>query len=83
MDKKTTKNTNSDMVKRLGRGSRRTVCWFCENEVVPDYKSVEVMKSFLSPRGKILSRKITGICAKHQRSLSSAIKIARHLALIR
>lgn len=76
------RDTSNVLLSRSSRESRRG-CWFCENEIDPDYKSVDVVKSFLSPRGKILSRKITGICAKHQRLLSSAIKLARHLALVR
>ncbi len=57
-------------------------CFFCEQKTVPDYKEVDVLKKFISDRGKIMSRDRTGICAKHQRRLAVAIKRARHLALL-
>ena len=57
-------------------------CYFCNNKVVPDVKEFEVLKKFVSDRGKILGRSRTGVCAKHQRSLTGAIKQARHLALL-
>lgn len=66
-----------------GKQRQRGSCWFCDNELLIDYKDIEVLRSFLSPRGKILSRKISGTCAKHQRSLARAIKNARQLALLR
>ncbi|MCR5543162.1 MAG: 30S ribosomal protein S18 [Eubacterium sp.] len=62
---------------------RRKVCSFCsdENQVI-DYKDVNLLKKYVSERGKILPRRITGNCAKHQRELTVAIKRARHVALI-
>jgi len=57
-------------------------CWFCENEITPSYKDGEVLRSFLSPRGKILGKKVTAICSKHQRRLSREIKRAREMALL-
>lgn len=57
-------------------------CYFCENKKIPDYKEFEILKKFTSDRGKILSGLKTGICAKHQRHLTEAIKRARHLALL-
>lgn len=60
-----------------------TECWFCSNKTQPDYKEVEVLRVFLSPRGKILPRRTTGTCSKHQRDLSRGIKQARQVALIR
>jgi len=47
-----------------------------------DYKDVDNLKLFITERGKILPRRITGVCAKHQRLLRSAIKKARHMALV-
>lgn len=77
-------STESTGVIRSGkRNSQRGHCWFCENKAQPSYKDVEIIRSFLTPRGKILARRITGVCARHQRVLSAAIKIARELALIR
>ncbi|HPT76283.1 MAG TPA: 30S ribosomal protein S18 [Defluviitaleaceae bacterium] len=62
---------------------RKKVCNFCiEKEVNIDYKDVNKLKKYISERGKILPRRITGNCAKHQRALTVAIKRARHLALL-
>jgi len=57
-------------------------CYFCQNKVMPDYKEFEVLKKFVTDRGKIMSRGRSGVCAKHQRRLSKEIKRARHLALL-
>jgi small subunit ribosomal protein S18 len=57
-------------------------CFFCKFNAVPDYKDVENLEKFLSPRKKLLSREKTGVCAKHQRQLTKHIKYARFLALI-
>jgi len=57
-------------------------CFFCQMKVEPSFKDTENLKKFISPRGKILARKKTGVCAKHQRRLSKQIKYARYLALI-
>ena len=61
---------------------RRKVCIFCGKDNVIDYKNTAQLKKFVSERGKILPRRITGNCAKHQRALTVAIKCARHLALM-
>ncbi|MBQ1916293.1 MAG: 30S ribosomal protein S18 [Lachnospiraceae bacterium] len=61
---------------------RRKVCIFCGKDNVIDYKNTAQLKKFVSERGKILPRRITGNCAKHQRALTVAIKRARHLALM-
>ena len=61
---------------------RRKVCIFCGNTAVVDYKDVNLLRKFVSERRKILPRRITGNCAKHQRELTTAIKRARHLALM-
>ena len=66
--------------RRIGR---RKVCQFCvEKTEVIDYKDVSKLKKFVSERSKILPRRVTGTCAKHQRELTTAIKRARHLALL-
>lgn len=63
--------------------ARRKVCNFCVDKVKHiDYKETEKFRRFLSDRHKIEARRKTGVCAKHQRALSTAIKRARHLALI-
>ena len=62
---------------------RKKVCVFCgkENNEI-DYKDVAKLRKYVSERGKILPRRITGNCAKHQRALTVAIKRARHIALM-
>ena len=61
---------------------RKKVCVFCGKDNVIDYKDVNKLKRSISERGKILPRRITGNCAKHQRALTVAIKRARHVALM-
>ncbi len=61
----------------------RKVCFFCANKVKTiDYKDFEKLRGYVSDRGKIEPRRRTGTCAKHQRLLATAIKRARHLALL-
>jgi len=68
--------------KRRGRRKKR-VCHFCAaNTNFIDYKDHNNLKRFVSERGKILPRRISGTCSKHQRTLTVAIKRARHIALI-
>ena len=65
------------------RKGRKKVCVFCVEKVDEiDYKDVTRLKRFVSERSKILPRRVTGTCAKHQRELTTAIKRARHLALL-
>ena len=65
------------------RKGRKKVCVFCVEKVDEiDYKDVTRLKRFVSERSKILPRRVTGTCAKHQRELTPAIKRARHLALL-
>ena len=61
---------------------RKKVCVFCGKDNVIDYKDTAKLKKYISERGKILPRRITGTCAKHQRALTVAIKRARHVALM-
>jgi small subunit ribosomal protein S18 len=71
-----------EQVKRK-RFQKRKSCKFCEDKVVAiDYKDVKLLKLYISERGKIIPRRITGNCAKHQRSLTTSIKRARTIALI-
>lgn len=62
---------------------KKKICVFCadKNSII-DYKEGAKFRKFLSDRGKILPRRITGTCTKHQRKLTQAIKRARHLALL-
>jgi len=63
--------------------SRRKVCFFCAEKVEDiTYRNVDLLRRYLSDRGKIEPRRKTGTCAKHQRRLTSALKHARHLALL-
>jgi small subunit ribosomal protein S18 len=67
---------------RRGGPARRKVCRFCADKIDIDYKNVSLLRGFITERGKILSGRITGTCAKHQRKLDEAIKRARMLALL-
>ncbi len=65
------------------RKAKKKVCQFCVDKVTDiDYKDVAKLRRYVSERAKILPRRITGTCAKHQRQLTSAIKRARHIALL-
>lgn len=57
-------------------------CPFCKGKTEPDYKEVDTLAKYMNDRGRILGKDRTGICAKHQRRVSNAIKRARHLALL-
>ncbi len=80
---KAEKSDKSDAPRRKGAIRRRKkVCVFCGKDNTIDYKDVSKLKRYVSERGKILPRRITGTCAKHQRALTVAIKRARHIALM-
>lgn len=65
------------------RRPRRKVCAFCAGKIeMIDYKDTQRLRRYLSERGKIVPRRVTGTCARHQRQLTTAIKRARHLALL-
>ena len=69
--------------RRGGRKSRKKVCAFCVDKVeVIDYKDISRLRRFVSERAKILPRRVTGTCARHQRELTVAIKRARYLSLL-
>ncbi|EFI33527.1 ribosomal protein S18 [Desulfonatronospira thiodismutans ASO3-1] len=62
---------------------RKKFCRFCASkENILDYKNVDMLKDFITDRGKIIARRITGNCAKHQRALTTEIKKARQMALL-
>jgi len=74
---------------RMGRGGRggkpffkKKVCRFCVQKLKADYKDADTLRRFITERGKILPKRITGTCAKHQRALAMAIKQARVIALL-
>jgi small subunit ribosomal protein S18 len=72
--------------RRPARGKyipKRKVCFFCRDKVqIIDYKDPAKLRPYISDRGKISPRRKSGACAKHQRALATAIKRARHLALL-
>lgn len=57
-------------------------CYFCKEEKTPWYSDVASLQKFVTDRGKIIGRNRSGLCAKHQRRVTSAVKHARHLALM-
>ena len=75
--------SDSPARRKGGMRRRKKVCVFCgkENNEI-DYKDVNKLKRYVSERGKILPRRITGNCAKHHRALTVAIKRARHISLM-
>ena len=77
-----TTGADEERPRRRG-GRRRRVCIMCADKIrVVDYKNVSFLRRFVSDRGRIETRRKTSACAKHQRALASAIKRARHLALL-
>ena len=71
------------MKQERGRRPRKKVCSFCVDKVEAiDYKDIGRLRKYITERGKILPRRISGNCAKHQRELTLAIKRARNLALL-
>jgi small subunit ribosomal protein S18 len=68
---------------KRGRNKRKKVCYFTVNKITHiDYKDIETLKKFISERGKILPRRVTGTSAKYQRALTTAIKRSRQVALL-
>ncbi len=87
----TTQETNVQrpVIRMLGKArsrggfGRRKVCRFCADSTVTiDYKNPSLLKSFITERGKVVPRRISGNCARHQRRLSVAIRRARMIALM-
>jgi small subunit ribosomal protein S18 len=69
--------------KREAKVRKRKTCWFTENKIAHvDYKDEKLLRRFINERGKIVSRKVSGTSARHQRELAIAVKRARHLALL-
>jgi len=68
------------VVKR--RFQRRKVCRFCTETIDIDYKDSKLLRQFVTERGKIMPRRLTGTCARHQRQLATAVKTARTIALL-
>lgn len=70
-------------MKKKMRKTKRRICSFCMDKVEAiDYKDLNKLRRYITERGKILPRRISGACAVHQRQLTIAIKRARHIALL-
>lgn len=83
MAAKKERKDKSDVRANRVRKPKRKVCNFCADKAdYIDYKEVGKLRKYISERGKILPRRISGNCAKHQRQLTTAIKRARHIALL-
>jgi small subunit ribosomal protein S18 len=81
MAKKREKTTKPD--KAVKTYYRRKICKFCADKVpFIDYKDVSLLRNYISDRGKIIPRRISGSCAKHQREVTTAIKQSRNIALL-
>ncbi|MBQ9512696.1 MAG: 30S ribosomal protein S18 [Lachnospiraceae bacterium] len=78
----TRERSDGPMRRRGGMHRRKKVCVFCGKDNEIDYKDATKLRKYVSESGKILPRRITGNCAKHQRELTVAIKRARHLAIL-
>ena len=87
-DRGTDNQDGRDGDDKTGRGKggkaffKKRVCKFCVQKLKIDYKDSDTLRRFITERGKILPRRITGTCAKHQRALAVAIKRARIIALL-
>jgi small subunit ribosomal protein S18 len=86
-DSQTDGRDGDDRMGRGGKGgktffTKKKVCKFCIQKLKIDYKDADSLRRFITERGKILPRRITGTCAKHQRALAASIKQARIIALL-
>jgi len=68
--------------RKVFRRATRAKCSFCERAIDPTYKEPEILGNFVTERGKLLGRARTGLCQKHQKKLTVAVKRARHLAYL-
>jgi small subunit ribosomal protein S18 len=76
-------NNNDDDLNPRFRKIRKKVCVMCSNKDFElDYKNSEQLRKFINEKGKILPRRATGACAKHQREITLAVKRARHIAIL-
>jgi small subunit ribosomal protein S18 len=71
------------MMTEYGSKRRKKICRFCENKITYlDFKDERLLRRFVTERGKIVPRRISGTCAGHQRMLTQSIKRARHMAIL-
>src|SRR5487761_2151026 len=76
-------NSTRRAPKDTGRRMKKKVCIFCKDQIAHvDYKEINLLRKFMSDRGKIRARRVSGNCAQHQRDVAVAIKTARELALL-
>ena len=81
--KQNRRNNNDEDYNPKFRKMRKKVCPLCANkELVLDYKNADQLKKFINDKGKILPRRATGACAKHQRDITIAVKRARQIAIL-
>jgi small subunit ribosomal protein S18 len=81
LDRDGTPDLNNDSLRR--RGARKRVCKYCADKTATiDYKDPQALKQFITDRGKIVPRRISGNCAVHQRKVNVAISRARNIALL-
>ena len=81
-NRKNNRNNDEDYNPKFRR-TRKKVCALCANkDLVLDYKNADQLKKFINEKGKILPRRATGACAKHQRDITLAVKRARHIAIL-
>jgi small subunit ribosomal protein S18 len=76
------RDRDRDRDREGGGEKRKKYCRFCKNKIVIDYKDDMLMSQLISSRGKILPKRVTGTCAKHQRDVAQAIKRSRYLSII-
>ncbi|MBR2971043.1 MAG: 30S ribosomal protein S18 [Clostridia bacterium] len=84
MDKKMPKvGEGDDKIKKAKRVQKKKVCQFCVDKAEQiDYKDVTKLRRYITEKGKIIPRRISGVCAMHQRGLTTAIKRARYMVLL-
>ena len=82
MGKKDRDNKRDNKEERPLRKRRKKVCIFCADKFIPDYKKIDLMKRFVSDRGKILTMRSSGCCAMHQRAVAKEIKRARQIGFL-
>ena len=81
-NRKNNRNNDEDYNPKF-RKMRKKVCALCSDKnLVLDYKNADQLKKFINDKGKILPRRATGACAKHQRDITTAVKRARHIAVL-
>ena len=81
-NRRNNRNNDEDFNPKF-RKVRKKVCALCANkDLVLDYKNADQLKKFVNEKGKILPRRATGACAKHQRAITLTVKRARHIAIL-